>query len=47
MVKCTEKWHNDRKSYLDYLDKLVVEYNNTYHYSICKNFINADYSALT
>ena len=27
---------NDRKSYLGYLNKLVDEYNNTYHRSIGK-----------
>ena len=27
---------NDNKSYLGYLNKLVDEYNNTYHHSICK-----------
>ena len=27
---------NDNKSYLGYLNKLVVEYNNTYHHSIDK-----------
>ena len=35
------------KSYLSYLNKLVDEYNNTYHYSINKKPINAYYSALT
>ena len=34
-------------SYLCYLDKLVDEYNNTFHRSICKKRIDADYSALT
>ena len=38
---------NDSKSYLVYLNKLVVEYNNIYHCSIGKKPINADYSALT
>ena len=37
---------NDNKSYLPYLNKLVDQYNNTYHHSINKNPINADYSAL-
>ena len=37
---------NDSKSYLPYLNKLVDQYNNTYH-SIKKKAINADYSALT
>ena len=27
---------NDNKSYLGYLNKLVDEYNNTYHHSIWK-----------
>ena len=35
------------RSYLDYLDKLVGEYNNTYHGAIGRNSISADYSALT
>ena len=34
-------------SYLYYLDKLVDEYNNTYHRSIGKKPIDADYTALT
>ena len=38
---------NDSKSYLPYLNKLVDQYNNTYHHSINKKSINADYSALT
>ena len=38
---------NDSKSYLPYLNNLVGQYNNAYHHSINKNFINADYSALT
>ena len=38
---------NDTKSYLNYLNKLVDEYNNTYHPSIGKKPIDADYSALT
>ena len=37
---------NDRKSCLSYLNKLVDQYNNTYHHSIGKKPINADYSAL-
>ena len=36
-----------KKSYLGYLNKLVYEYKNTYHYSIGKNPIHADCSALT
>ena len=38
---------NDSKSDLAYLNKLVDQYNNTYHHSIGKKAINADYSALT
>ena len=30
-----------------YLNKLSDKYNNTYHYSINKEPINVDYSALT
>ena len=37
---------NDSKSYLSYLNKLLDQYNNTYHHSINKNTINIDYSAL-
>ena len=37
---------NDSKTYLSYLYKLVDQYNNTYHRSINKKPINADYSAL-
>ena len=29
------------------MNKLVYQYNNTYHYSINKKPINVDYSALT
>ena len=29
------------------MNKLVGQYNNTYHYSIGKKHINVDYSALT
>ena len=32
---------NDTKSYLPYLNKLVNQYNNTYHYSINTKPINA------
>ena len=39
--------HNKGKSYLTYMNKLVDQYNNTYHHSINKKPINADYSALT
>ena len=38
---------NNRQSYLRYLNKLVDEYNNTYHHYINKKPINADYSTLT
>ena len=38
---------NDSKSYFHYLNKLVDQYNNTYHHSINKKPINADYSVLT
>ena len=38
---------NDSKSYLPYLNKIVDQQNNTYHYSINKIPINANYSALT
>ena len=38
---------NDGKSCLPYLNKLVDKYNNTYHHSIKKELINANYSPLT
>ena len=38
---------NNSKSYLASLKKLVNHYNKTYHHSIAKKLINADYSALT
>ena len=38
---------NDSKSYLGYLNKSVFEYNNTYHSSINKNPIHADYSTFS
>ena len=38
---------NDSKSYFSYLNKLVDQYNNTYHHSIGKKPVNANYSALT
>ena len=38
---------NDSKFYLPQLNKLVDQYNNTYHHSINKKHINADYSAST
>ena len=37
---------SNNKFYLNYLIKLVDEYNNSYHYSIGKKLIDADYSAL-
>ena len=36
---------NDSKSYLGYLNKFVDEYNNSYHHSIGKKSIYANYSA--
>ena len=38
---------NDSKYYLICSNKLVDQHNNTYHHSINKKPINADYSALT
>ena len=38
---------NDSKSYLPYLNKLVDQYNNIYHYCINKKPINAVFSAFT
>ena len=38
---------NNSKTYLPYLNKLVDQYNNTYHHSINKKAINADYSPST
>ena len=38
---------NDSKSCLSYFNKLADQYNITYHHSINKKPINADYSALT
>ena len=37
---------NDSKYYLGYSNKLVEEHNNTYHCSIGKRPMDADYSAL-
>ena len=37
---------NNKKSYLDYLSKLVDEYNNTYHYFIDKLTVEDNHSAL-
>ena len=44
---CKNMTANDSNSYVTYLNKLVDQYNNTYHHSINKKSINADYSALT
>ena len=33
---CKKRTANDSKSYLSYLNKLVDQYNNTYHHSIGK-----------
>ena len=38
---------NDSKSYLSYLNRLVDQYNNTYHHSINKKRINAHDYPLT
>ena len=38
---------NANKSYFTYLNKLVDHHKNTYHHSINKQPINADYSAYT
>ena len=38
---------NEINSYLPYFNKLVDQYNETYHHSINKKPINADYSAFT
>ena len=38
---------NDNKFCLSYLNKLLDEYNNTYHRSIGTKPINAGYSALS
>ena len=37
---------NGSKFYLSCLNKVVDQYNNTYHYSLNKNPINVNYSAL-
>ena len=37
---------NFSKSYLSYLNKLIDQYNNTFHHYINKKAINADYFAL-
>ena len=46
-IKTLNMTANDSKSYLSYLNKLVDQYDNTYHHSVGKKPINADYSALT
>ena len=38
---------NDSSSYLPYLNKLLDQYNNTYHHYTNEKPINANYSALT
>ena len=38
---------NNSSSYPAYLNKLVDQYNYTYHHSTNKNTINGDYLALT
>ena len=38
---------NDSKFYLGYLNKIVDKYNNSYHYSVGKKPIDADYFVLT
>ena len=38
---------NGNKSYLPYLNELVDQYSNTYHHSINKKPVNADYSTFT
>ena len=38
---------NDDKFYLGYFNKLVDKYNSTYHRSIDKKPVDADYFALT
>ena len=34
---------SDSKSYIPYLNKIVDQYNNTYHHSITRKPIYADY----
>ena len=38
---------NGSKFYLSCLNKVVDQYNNTYHYSLNKNPINVNYSPLS
>ena len=33
---------NDSKSYLRYLNRLVDQYNKTFHHSVNKKLVNAD-----
>ena len=37
---------NNSVAYLDYMNRLIDGYNNTYHHSINKKPIHSDYSAL-
>ena len=38
---------NQKKSYLSYFNKLVDQFNNTYHRSIGENLVDSDFFALT
>ena len=38
---------NNRKCYLSYFNKIIEEYNNTYHRFVGEKSIDADYSVLT
>ena len=38
---------NNNQFYLGYINKLIDEYNNTYHYSVGKKTCYANYSSLT
>ena len=42
-----ESTANDRKLYFRYFNKLIDEYSSSYHHSIVKKVIDADYSTLT
>ena len=46
-LKAKKMTVRNSKSYLSYLNKLVNQCNNIYHYSINEKPINADYSTLT
>ena len=46
-IKTLKMTANHSKYYLSYLNKLVDQFNKTYHHSINKKPINSDYSALT